>query len=162
MSPIELLGLLQDFYRETAELVLQRQDRARSVTAYDANNAYQQILGRQDTHLSWLSDAIVDLGGVPPAAPAGGGAARTGKAELGSVVEVDARSQHLFLSRWTPRVQTVTNARHRKLLELILGEMAEHFRMLTQVLEGRSDVLGRHAEGKVLRGEVLPDRPGQA
>ena len=66
MTPAELVTLLQDFYRETSELLLSRQARARSVTSYEANNAYQQVLGRQDVHLRWVSDAITDLGGTIP------------------------------------------------------------------------------------------------
>ena len=57
------------------------------------------------------------------------------------------------------RVAAVTNARHRKMLELILGEMKEHLRVLQQALEGRTDLLGRHTDGKVLRGEVMATRP---
>ena len=53
----------------------------------------------------------------------------------------------------------VTNARHRKMLELILGEMNEHLRVLQQAAEGRADMLGRHSDGKVLRGEVMAARP---
>jgi hypothetical protein len=56
-------------------------------------------------------------------------------------------------------VALVTNARHRKMLELILGEMAEHLRVFQQALEGRTDLIGRHADGKELSGLVLPGRP---
>ena len=66
VTPPELLSLLQDFYRETLDLVQARQVNARSVTEYNANNAYQQVLGRQDVHLQWLSDAIDALGGAAP------------------------------------------------------------------------------------------------
>ncbi len=46
-----------------------RLDHARSVSAYDANNGYQQVLGRQEVHLRWLADAIADLGGTPAESP---------------------------------------------------------------------------------------------
>ena len=58
-----------------------------------------------------------------------------------------------------PLVAAVTNARHRKMLELILGEMKEHLRVLQQAAESRSDLLGRHSDGKVLRGTVMAARP---
>lgn len=160
MTPAELVQLLQEFYRETVQLVLMRQVHARSVAAYDANNAYQQVLGRQDAHLRWVADAITDLSGsvpdTPPEEPEQPGAKRE---ELPQIIEADARAQRAFLERWQPRVPTVTNARHRKMLELILGEMNEHLRVFQQALEGRTDLLGRHADGKVLSGSVLPSRP---
>ena len=65
MTPVELGTFLQDFYRETLELVLARQANARSVGAYDANNAYQQVLGRQDVHLRWIAD-VAGGGAVVP------------------------------------------------------------------------------------------------
>jgi hypothetical protein len=160
VTPAELVSLLQGFYRETSELLLARQARARSVTSYEANNAYQQVLGRQDVHLRWLSDAITDLGGTIPEVGADESQATTAKGtDVRSIVEADARAQQAFIDRWAPRVATVSNARHRKMLELILGEMAEHFRVFEQSLEGRTDMLGRHTDGKVLRGAVLSGRP---
>jgi hypothetical protein len=158
VTPAELVRLLTSFYDETIELMQQRQARARAVTAYDANNAYQQVLGRQDVHLQWLAAAIADLGGEVPVSGSGG-APPAASGELATILEADALSQNAFLDRWTPTLDTISNARNRKLLELILGEMREHGRMFEQALERRSDVLGPHADGKVLRGTVLPDRP---
>jgi hypothetical protein len=156
----ELLKFLQDFYRETLELTLARQANARSVGAYDANNAYQQVLGRQDVHLRWLSDAIADLGGSVGDEPGGEPAQLVATKELiQHIIEGDAQAERGFIRRWQPRVATVSNARHRKMLELILGEMAEHLRLFQQALEGRTDLLGRHADGKELGGLVLPGRP---
>ena len=76
-----------------------------------------------------------------------------------SIIDADARDQKAFIDRWTPRVAAVTNARHRKMLELILGEMKEHLRVLQQASDGRADLLGRHSDGKVLRGSVMAARP---
>ena len=160
MTPSELLTFLQDFYRETLELTLARQANARSVGAYDANNAYQQVLGRQDVHLRWLSDAIAGLGGSVGDEPGGEPATPVVSKELiQHIIEGDAQAERSFIARWQPRVASVTNARHRKMLELILGEMAEHLRVFQQALEGRTDLLGRHADGKELSGLVLPGRP---
>ena len=157
----ELLDLLQTFYRDTLQLVQARQANAGLISAYDANNAYQQVLGRQETHLQWLSDAITDMGGVPAESPPNSSEAlpADGQREFAAVVERDLKSQRTFMDRWSARLPSLTNARHRKMLELILGEMGEHARVFGQALEGRTDLLGRHADGKVLRGSVLPTRP---
>ena len=76
-----------------------------------------------------------------------------------SIIDADAANQKAFVDRWTPHVAAVTNARHRKMLELILGEMKEHLRVLQQAAESRADLLGRHSDGKVLRGSVMAARP---
>jgi hypothetical protein len=160
VTPPELLDLLQDFRRDTLALALRRQANARSVAAYDANNAYQQVLGRQDVHLRWLSDAIGDLGGSVAEAPNVEPVQPSGKRQpLQHILEEDRQAQRAFMDRWQPRVPSVSNARHRKILQLILGEMAEHLRVFQQAIEGRTDLLGPHTAGKVPSGEVLPGRP---
>ena len=160
MTPPELLTTLQDFYRDVLQLMLARQTNARSVVAYDANNAYQQVLGRQDVHLRWLSDAIVSLGASVADAPTGEVPNPVAlKDQANQLLERDAQAQRDFLKRWEPVVPTVTNARHRKMLALIIGEMREHLRVFQQGIEGRTDLLGRHADGKVLSGAVMPARP---
>ncbi len=153
VTPAELLSLLQDFYRETLDLFNARQSLARSVASYDANNGYQQVIGRQDVHLRWLADAITALGGTP--AEDG----PSGRVDVKALIEADVRRQQDFIDRWTPRVPTVTNARNRTMLDLILGEMKEHLRVLQMAAEGRSDLLGRHSDGKILRGTVMAARP---
>jgi hypothetical protein len=158
VTPAELLAFLQEFYRETLDLFTARQNTARSVAAYDANNAYQQVLGRQEVHLQWLSDAIAALGGTT-ADTSQTAKPEPGRADAKTLIEADARSQKAFIERWSPRLGSVTNARNRKMLQLILGEMKEHLRLLVQAAEGRSDLLGRHSDGKVLRGHVIPARP---
>ena len=160
MTPAELLALLDEFYRDTLQLAESRQVNARSVKEYSANNAYQQVLGRQDIHLQWLSDAIVGLGGgLPPAGQSQENAATVPNASEQSLLDADVAGQRAAIDRWAPRIQEVTNARHRKMLELILGEMKEHHRVLQQAADGRTDLLGRHPDGKVLRGEVMAARP---
>jgi alkylhydroperoxidase family enzyme len=164
VTPAELRTLLLDFYRELRQITLARQTNARSVAAYDANNAYQQVLGRQDTQLQWVSDAIADMNGSDAilddhrsteSAPAGPRSDRS----FQQIVRADIEAQRGFIDRWRGRIAKVTNARHRRMLELILGEMFEHLRVFEQALSGRTDVLGRHADGKVLGGQVLPARP---
>lgn len=158
MTPAELLTFLNDFHRETLELFKARQAHAQSVASYDANNGYQQILGRQEVHLRWLADAIAALGGNAADSPD----QVSGKASpdsARSIIDADAARQKAFIEKWTLRVPAVTNARHRKMIELILGEMREHLRVLQQAAESRSDLLGRHSDGKVLRGTVMAARP---
>ena len=159
VTPAELLTFLSDFYRETLDLFNGRQAVARSVAAYDGNNAYQQVIGRQEVHLQWLADAINALGGtlseLSPAEPAAKSARDADK----SLIEADVHRQKALIDRWTPLIVTVTNARMRKVLHLIMGEMKEHLRLLQQASEGRTDLLGRHSDGKILRGEVLATRP---
>ena len=160
VTPADLLSLLQECYGDVLDLVQARQVHARSVTDYNANNAYQQVLGRQDVHLQWLSDAIVGLGGQVPSPGQSQEDAVSARGEDESAQAAsDVRNQRSFVERWQPRVNGVTNARHRKMIELIMGEMREHLRVLEQAAAGRSDVLGRHADGKVLRGTVLAARP---
>jgi hypothetical protein len=159
VTPAELLTLLQEFHRETLELFLARQANAQSVAAYDANNGYQQVIGRQEVHLQWLADAIAGLGGTASSRADRAPMVKPSREQAKAMIEGDARSQKAFIDRWAPRVPAITNARNRKMLELILGEMKEHLRVLQQAVEGRSDMLGRHADGKVLRGEVMAVRP---
>ena len=160
MTPGDLLELLQQLYRDTAELVMTRQAAARGVTDYNINNAYQQVLGRQDVHLRWLADAIEALGGAS-AAPLElvNGDSQGSRGDLKELVQSDYQAQRALIDRWAPRVATVTHARHRKMLDLILGEMAEHLRVFQHAADGRDDLLGRHSDGKVLRGEVMAARP---
>ena len=63
-----------------------------------------------------------------------------------------------FVDRWRPRVDTVTHVRHRNMLRVILGETLEHRRFFDQALAGRSDLLGRRADGAGTGGGVLPRR----
>lgn len=160
MTPPELLSLLQAFYRETLDLVQARQVHARSVKEYSANNAYQQILGRQDVHLQWLADAMTPLGGAAPSpGQSQEDAVTTPHANERSLLESDAQNQQSFIERWSTLVEGISNARHHRMFQLILGEMKEHLRVLQQALAGRTDLLGRHTDGKVLRGEVMATRP---
>jgi hypothetical protein len=158
VNPAELLSFLNDCYRDTLELFKTRQTNAQSVAAYDANNGYQQILGRQEIHLQWLRDAIAALGGTA-ADSLDQVSGKASREAARSIIDADAAGQKAFIDQWAPRIATVTNARHRKMLELILGEMKEHLRVLQQAAESRSDLLGRHSDGKILRGTVMAARP---
>ncbi len=159
----DLLPLLQEFYREKLAAVLRHEAAARHVAQYDANNTYQYIINREDTELSWVGRAIVDLGGEIPAAgaepdrkPAGKG---KGTTAANGLFDEDARDAQAFVDRWKPRVEEMTNARHKGMLRVILGEALEQKRFFEHALAGRTDLLGRRTEGVgKLEGEVLPTR----
>ena len=156
----DTLAVLQDFYREKLAMLLRHQAAARLVAQYDQNNTDQFIVNRDETHLSWLGKAIEELGGqlADDAAPE---RAATGKGDAAAhgVIEEDARDAQAFVDRWRPRIDHMTNARHAKMLRVILGEILEQKRFFEQALAGRTDLLGRRAD--VLgpsHGEVLPTR----
>jgi hypothetical protein len=154
----DLLPLLQEFYRDKLSEVLQHIADARVVTDYDANNTYQYIINREETQLSWAAQAIVELGGEVPTAglDRAGDRASTG---MHAVIERDVREAQAFVDRWRPRVEAMGNARHRKMLNVILGETLEQKRFFEQALAGRHDLLGRRTEDVgLLVGKVLPTR----
>jgi hypothetical protein len=155
----DLLQLLLEFHREKLAILTGHEAGARSVAQYDANNAYQYIINREDTHLSWLTSAIMTLGGTPEnAAPAAAEASR-GRDAWRGLAEGHAREAQQFVDRWRPRVEAMANARHRGMLRVILGEMLEQKRFFEQVVGGNLDLLGRRTDGVGLRvGGVLPTR----
>jgi hypothetical protein len=153
-------GLLQEFYRDTLGLLLRHQAGARCVARYDLNNAYQYVIAREETHLQWIADAIAAAGGALPEA-AGGPLlpeAEKGTPQMPAVLRDDAERQRACVKRWRDRTDGVTQARDRRMLELILGEMLEHLRFFEQGLEGRTDLLGRSDRGAEEAGRVLAVR----
>lgn len=153
----DLLPLLQEFYRDKLSSVLQHTADARVVSDYDANNTYQYIINREETELSWVAQAIVELGGDVPTAASNQD--ERSAADMRAVMERDAREAQAFVDRWRPRVDAMGNARHRKMLNVILGEALEQKRFFEQALAGRHDLLGRRTEDVgPLVGKVLPTR----
>ena len=148
MKPADLLDILREFHREKLTLRQRHAAVARHVSNYSFNNTYQYVIAREDVHLSWLDAAIAELGGTAdqvaePALPALGK-----KASFLPLVEEDTREADVFVSRWRARTGDVmTNARHRNMLHVILGETLEHKRFFDQILAGRDDLLGRRMEG---------------
>ena len=141
MTPTDLLARLREFHRDKLALLVGHESAARQVGQYDFNNTYQNIIGREEVHLSWLEAAIRDLGGsVGAETPARPPRSDTGPSEL---FEEDARQAQAFVDGWRDRVEQVTNARHRQMLRLVLGEMLEHTRFFEQAAAGRLDLLGR-------------------
>src|SRR5262245_53247918 len=156
----DLVALLQEFYRDKLTMMLRHAAAARVVPQYDANNTYQYIINREDAQLSWVAKAIAELGAVPDEKV---DAARTlsgkGAQAAGAAIEEDARDAQAFVDRWRPRVDAMNNARHAKMLRVILGEVLEAKRFFDQALAGRTDLLGRRAVTlEPASGEVLPTR----
>jgi hypothetical protein len=157
----DLLPLLQEFYREKLASLLAHELGARLVRQYDFNNTYQYIINREDVQLSWIAQAIAELGGsIDETAPVPERPAR-GKADAAErvIFEEDQRDAQAFVERWRPRVEAMTNARHRGMLRVILGETLEQKRFFDQALAGVTDLLGRRPDHVGPRvGSVLPTR----
>jgi hypothetical protein len=154
----DLLRLFEEFHREKLEMLLRHQAGARLVPQYDANNTYQYIVNREDVQLSWLNAAIADLGGTPDIS-AKEPERTVGKGDWRTIPEEDARDAQAFVDRWRPRVEAMTNARHRGMLRVVLGETLEQKRFFEQAVAGDQDLLGRRPDHVGPRvGEVLPTR----
>jgi hypothetical protein len=156
----DLRSTLREFHRDKLSLRQRHVAVARLVGDYEFNNTYQYVIAREDMHLGWLEAAIADLGGTPdevgePALGAGRAA------EFLTHVAQDASEAGAFVSRWRERLSEVSHARHRSLLQVILGETLEHKRFFDLMLAGRDDLLGRRANGPGSPGTgdgVLPVR----
>lgn len=155
MTPSELSPLLRDFYIERLAVLQRHVASARRVTDYDVNNAYQYVVAREETHVYWVHRALLDVGAaVPPEVPS----ATVASGSVRDIAGSDAAANQAFIDAWTPRVATVTHARHRKMLQVILGEMQEHRRLFAQAAEGRTDVIGVPLAGTERVGAVLDSR----
>jgi hypothetical protein len=159
VNPADTLALLQDLHREKLAMYRRHEAGARQISSYAFNNTYQYILNREDLHLSWLRSAIEQAGAQPhePSTPwpVPGG---TGPEAAQAVIEDDARTAREFVDRWRSRVGGITQARHRKLMDLMLGEVREQQRFFEQAQAGRDDLLGRRAPGAGTGGGVMATR----
>jgi hypothetical protein len=156
----ELLPLLQAFHREKLEMLLRHQAGARLIAQYDLNNTYQYIVNRDAVQLSWLETAIAELGGSIDEQSEPQRSITGNRAEIARhVLEEDARDSQAFVDRWRSRIEAMPNARHAKMLALIVGETLEQKRFFEQGLAGRTDLLGRRgASLGPSHGDVLPSR----
>lgn len=155
----ELLQQLQQFHREKLAMLLRHEAGARHVRQYDANNTYQYVINREDVQLSWLASAIAELGGAVDADEPGRRPAARGTDDGCAIAAEDAHDAREFADRWRPRVEAMTNARHRGMLRVILGETLEQTRFFEQAAAGRMDLLGRRPDHVGPRvGHVLSTR----
>ena len=159
MKSADLLQFLRDFYREKSALRQRHVAAARLVVDYDFNNAYQYVINREDVHLTWLYDAIKDHGGTAEDAPEPQVQVSGNKEAAQQRLFIADRDQTQgFVDRWRDRVEHMDHARLRTLLRLVLGETLEQKRFFDQALAGRTDLLGRRADGAGTKGDVLPTR----
>jgi hypothetical protein len=159
VKAVDLLNLLREFHRDKLSLYRRHVAAARHISHYDFNNTYQYVIAREDVQLGWLRDAIADMGGevdevAEPTIEPGG---KVDAAQI-AIISEDREAAGRFVERWRPRIETVHNARHRNMLRVILGETLEHQRFFEQALAGRTDLLGRRADGAGTGGGVLPTR----
>ena len=165
MKQTESQQILTDFAADRLALLERHEAGARVVSHYDFNNAYQYVINREEMQLSWLQSALAELGAVlpPPSSTIvvpevakvrtkGDGTAFRG------VLEDDTRHLAACVERWRPRVAAMTHARHRIMLDVILGESREHQRVFEQAAAGVEDLLGRRTGGVARQGAVLPTR----
>jgi hypothetical protein len=157
VKPADLLHLLREFYREKSALRARHVAAARLVSDYNFNNTYQYVINREDVHLAWLRDAIVDLGGTPEDA-AEPQIQASGKHAAEGIFREDGAQAQAFVDRWRDRVDGISHARNRTMLRLMLGEVLEQKRFFDQALAGQNDLLGRRADGMGTPGKVLATR----
>jgi len=143
----DLGTVLREFHRDKLAMRERHVAVAAQVSGYAANNTYQYVISREDTHLSWLETALAELGVAPDVVAPPVLPARGRKESFTPLVEEDARTAADFASRWRPRLSEVGNARHRRMMGVILGETLEQKRFFDQIVAGREDVLGRRANG---------------
>jgi len=156
-----LLPTLQEFYGDKLTALLRHQAGARLIGQYDINNTYQYVVSREETQLTWLQQAITELGGsIDGSAPEPTRqASGSGTARDHAVIDEDLRDAQSFVDRWRPRIDALANARHRKMLNVILGETLEQKRFFEQARAGIVDLLGKRTDDVGPRvGRVLPTR----
>ena len=159
MKSTEMLELLGEFHRGKLAMLRRHVAAAQLVSDYNFNNTYQYIIAREDMHVRWVADAILDLGGTLDETGAAALAPKgKGRDAQRSVIAEDSEGSQRFLDTWRPRVDTLPNARHRTMLNVILGETLEHKRFFDLALAGREDLLGRRADGAGTGGGVMGDR----
>lgn len=154
------LALLRDIHRDKLTARERHVAVAQLVSDYEFNNAYQYVIGREDTHLQWLESAIADLGGEPYTVEAPSVTPAAGKKadRFLPLVAEDAQAATALVAKWRPRLDEIGSERHRKMVNLMLGETLEQQRFFEHMLAGREDLLGRRLPGSSTGDGVLPVR----
>jgi len=160
----ELRSFLTEITADRLALLQRHEASARVVSHYDFNNAYQYVIAREETHLTWLQAALDELETPVPPASSIAPVPEVAKGKSGDpsvfrdILNDDARLLGAFVDKWRPRVEDLTHARHRTMLKVMLGEMLEHRRLFDQAAAGSEDVIGRRTGGVARVGAVLPER----
>jgi hypothetical protein len=164
VNQTELQQILTEFAADRVSLLERHDAGARAVSHYDFNNAYQYVISREETHLAWLQTALAELGAALPPASAAIPVPEILKVKKGAlgafrgILEDDAQRLASFVEKWRDRVAAITHARHRLMLDVILGESREHQRIFEQAAAGIEDMLGKRTGGVPRQGAVLPTR----
>ena len=152
-------ALLQEAYRDRLALLRRHIDGATRMADYEFNNTYQYVIGREEIHVQWIRDAVVDLGAdVPADPPALSVPEGKGVAGERAILEDDLRHGRAFVDKWRARLADVRNVRHRRMLDVVVGEVIEQTRFFELALAGRDDLLGRRMPGASTGDGVLPVR----
>jgi hypothetical protein len=161
----ELRRFLSDITADRLALIQRHEASARVVSHYDFNNTYQYIIAREETHLTWLQTALSEIEAPMPVAssiPTVPDVQRGGKSPDGStfrdILSEEASLLGAFVEKWRDRVNALSHARHRTMLNVVLGESLEHKRLFEQAASGFEDVIGRRTGGVARVGAVLPAR----
>jgi Mn-containing catalase len=158
VSEQALAELVRDFYLERVSLLMRHEDVAQVITDYDINNAYQYIIAREETHLSWLQHALLDLGAALVNDPPRGATLSAKGDAWKSMAADDAASAAKFVEKWRAKVESVSNARQKSMLKVVLGEMMEHKRLFDQAAAGNKDLIGTSLAINDHSGDVMPVR----
>jgi hypothetical protein len=147
VKPDDLLAILLAFHKDKLTLRQRHVAVAKQVSDYNANNTYQYVINREDVHLSWLDAAIAELGGTPADVPEPALTRLVWNESFLGLVSRDAKEAADLVARWRPRQDEITHARHRNMLNVILGETLEQKRFFEQIAAGAQDTLGRRSNG---------------
>ncbi len=165
MKQSELLEILTPFTAERLSLLQRHEAGAQVVSHYDFNNTYQYVVNREETHVTWLQSALTEAGATMPSSAAALPVPALPKltkkvdpAAFRGVLDDDARTLKAFVDRWRTKVAGMSQDRHRLMLNVILGESAEHLRLFEQAAAGFEDLLGKRTGGVARQGGVLPTR----
>jgi hypothetical protein len=164
MKQPELQSLLTEFTADRLALLLRHEAGARIVSHYDFNNTCQYVIAREETHVTWLQAALSEIGAPMPSPAAELSVPQPARVKEGDIsafrpiLEDDARQLGALISKWRAKVGEVTHARHRTMLDVIIGESAEHMRLFEQAASGMEDVLGKRTGGVARQGAVLSTR----
>jgi len=167
VNSADLSRVLSEFHKDKLTLRQRHVAVAKQVSDYDANNTYQYVIAREDMHVSWVRDAILDAsdqtndvaaGQAEDAAEPVMAVSGKGAESQSAVMAQDRDAAQAFVDKWRPRVAALSHARHRTMLNVIVGETLEHKRFFDQAVAGRTDLLGRRPEGEGTGGGVLPVR----
>lgn len=157
-QPADLLSTLRELHRDKLTLRERHVAVARHVDHYEFNNTYQYAINREDVHLSWLERAILELGGTPDVVAVPEIASPGKKGSFAPLVAQDARDAEALVAKWRGRVDGLTNVRHAKMIDVILGETLEHQRFFAQIAQGNETVLGTRLPGSSTGHGVMTDR----